>query len=166
MTVTPTVPDLWDHLHPLFDQPDAPDTPVDIHVTWLDAWQIKACIKRFMLHSRTITTNFFLVEKRVPVMALSINAAVDGLTNGQLIGAVMLSLPAMPEVLLVVESSHYFTLSFTPSHWNYISIAAFLDLFQIVGAIAPEASVVIEAQEEYPPEVVKAFADTIEDYLA
>lgn len=164
MTSTPAVPDLWDNLRPLFDQPGAADTPVDIHVTWLDAWQIKACIQRFMLHSRTITTNFYLVEKGVPVMALSIKSAVEGLTNGQLIGAIMLSFPAMPEVLLIVESAHFFTLSFTPSDWNYISIAAFLDLFQIVGAIAPEASVVIDSQD-YPPEVVKAFAATIEDYL-
>lgn len=136
------VVDLWETLGGLFK--GHPDNMPEYHIARLTPRDVERCVRRFFELAQGVNVALYLRDTHTPVVALSADAAAQALAAGEIVGALLLTFPAMPEFVVYVESSHYITISYSPVNWDYISIAGFLHLFTEVKAIAPEASLVVD----------------------
>jgi hypothetical protein len=102
-------------------------------------------------HMRGITARFRTFESDDFLNICTVHHLIDGVSTGDLIGAVSGELSIqnfiLPELLFTFEEPGYLVLSYsTGAHWNPINLIALFEFFRLINRVDPRAKIKLSPQ--------------------
>ncbi len=160
--------DLWNRLQMIFAIPER--IFPEIEIIDLTAEGTRELADYVVHHMRGVTTQFrTFTSEDVQVMP-SVNAVLEGVATGELMGALGGELTIdnyiLPEMLFIFEEPGYLVLSYsTGYHWGPMGLIGLFEFFRIVNQLEPRPTIRLSPQS-FSQDWIRVFNNLLRGYLS
>jgi len=153
----------WGNLNSIYTKNDVEFVEIDL--TNFSNQTQKRVIEYLFERAKEVQTSFIIPGTRVQIDAASPSAAAEALVKGRIVGAIGISIPALPMITIFVDAPGKISISYSPfDNWQPISVIALMDLLHRITEIEPRVNIGLD-DKLFSGEQSQLFDDAFREFM-